>query len=364
MAFEVHFGLRLDLRRVRQKLNYCIKNILYTFVFKSRSAVRREEIQGDCALADAALEVLDRRLIAFEVLFQQVVVLFHGRFDEFLAPFLDEIVHVFGHVRDLVILRIVAPAPDPCLARQQVDDAPEIVLDADRQHHDQRFRRQYILDLLHNAIVVCADAVEFVDENNSCHFGFVGITPVCLRLRLDTAGSAEHAHTAVENLQRTIDLDREVHVSGRVDDVQGVIFPVAAGRSRLDRDATLLFLLHEVRRGFTVVDFTRTVDLARELQDALGRRGLARVHVGKDADVAVSAQVFHVSVPAASTWRRSKILSQGFVIASRPGWVGLSGADNSSAAAPKPAIFRQINAAEVPTSGQCSEGSSGTPTRR
>ena len=45
IAFKVDLRLRLNLSRVRQEVNYCIKYILYTFVFKGRTAVSREEIQ-------------------------------------------------------------------------------------------------------------------------------------------------------------------------------------------------------------------------------------------------------------------------------------------------------------------------------
>ena len=83
-------------------------------------------------------------------------------------------------------------------------------------------------------------------------------------------------------------------MSRRVDNVQAMLVPLATGRSRLNRNAALLFLLHEVRGGFPVMDFTGLMDLAREFQNALGCCRLARVNVGKNADVSVSAQVFHV----------------------------------------------------------------------
>jgi hypothetical protein len=48
------------------------------------------------------------------------------------------------------------------------------------------------------------------------------------------------------------------------------------------------------------------MDLARELQNALGRCRFARIHVGKNADVAIRIQVFHVftliSQSMATTW--------------------------------------------------------------
>jgi hypothetical protein len=41
------------------------------------------------------------------------------------------------------------------------------------------------------------------------------------------------------------------------------------------------------------VDFAGLVNLAGELQNALGRRRFARVYVGKNADIAVGTKVFH-----------------------------------------------------------------------
>jgi hypothetical protein len=82
-------------------------------------------------------------------------------------------------------------------------------------------------------------------------------------------------------------------VSRGVDDVQLVVIPEARRRGGLNRDATLLFLLHEIGGGRAVVHLPDLVDLAGELEDALGGRRLAGVHVGEDADVSVFTEVFH-----------------------------------------------------------------------
>ncbi len=156
-------------------------------------------------------------------------------------------------------------------------------------------RAQHVLDLLDDAVEVGADAVQLVDEDDAGNFGFVGVAPVGLRLGLDAAGSAEYADAAVEYLQRAIDLDREIHVSRGVDDVEPVIRPLAAGRSRLNRNAAFLLLLHEVRGRFTVMNLAGPVDLARQLQDTLRRRGFARIDVRENSNISVNAKVFHVT---------------------------------------------------------------------
>ena len=61
------------------------------------------------------------------------------------------------------------------------------------------------------------------------------------------------------------------------------------GRSgRRNRDAAFLFLFHPVHGGGTVVHFAQLVVDAGKEQDAFGRRGLARVDVGRNADIAVA----------------------------------------------------------------------------
>ena len=157
---------------------------------------------------------------------------------------------------------------------------------------------EHVLDLLDDAEEVGSQAIELVDEDDARYLGLVGITPVSFRLRFDAAGTAEDADAAVEHLERTVNLDGEVDVPGGVDDIQAVLVPLAAGRGRLDRDPALLLLLHEVGRGGAVMHFTDLVDLAGELEDAFGRRGFARVDVGKNADVPIGAEVSHTGLPS------------------------------------------------------------------
>ena len=77
---------------------------------------------------------------------------------------------------------------------------------------------------------------------------------------------------------------------GRVDDVDAVVVPERGGRRRRDRDAALLLLGHVVHDRGALVDLTDLVGLAGVVEDALGRRGLAGIDVGHDADVAVALE--------------------------------------------------------------------------
>jgi hypothetical protein len=100
--------------------------------------------------------------------------------------------------------------------------------------------RRTIRDHPADSIEVGPDAVHLVDEGDARHAVLVGLAPNGLGLRLDSAYGAEHRDGAVENAKRTLDLGGEVHVPGRVDDVDPVVVPVARRRGGGDRDAALL----------------------------------------------------------------------------------------------------------------------------
>ena len=135
-------------------------------------------------------------------------------------------------------------------------------------------------------VEVGAEAVHLVDEADAGDVVLVGLAPDRLGLGLDAGDAVEHRDGAVEHAQRALDLDREVDVAGRVDDVDAVVVPEAGGGGGGDGDAALLLLLHPVHGGGALVDLTDLVVLAGVVEDPLGRGGLARVDVGHDADVA------------------------------------------------------------------------------
>jgi hypothetical protein len=244
-------------------------------------------------IANSLLDLVHFGLDAFEVLLHHGVVLFDGRLDQLGAVLLDQVLHVGGRLAHRELLRVARVVPDERLAREQVHHAHELVLGADRQHHHQGLGAEDLTNLLHYAVEVRAGAVELVHVDDARDLGVVRVAPVGLRLRLHAARAAEHADAAVEHLERAVHLDGEVHVPRGVDDVEAVVLPEAGGRRRLDRDAALLLLDHEVRGRSAVVNLTDLVDLAGQLEDALGGGGLARVHVSENPDVSLLGEVVH-----------------------------------------------------------------------
>ena len=155
-----------------------------------------------------------------------------------------------------------------------------------------RRQAQLALELLDHVGRVGPGAVHLVDERDSRNRVPLHLAVDGDRLRLHAGHGAEHQHGAVEHPERPLHLDGEINVPGRVDDVDLRVVPVDRRRGRGDRDPSLLLQLHVVHHGTLTLDFLDHVGAARVIQDPLGERGLARVDVGRDADVAIRCEGF------------------------------------------------------------------------
>src|SRR5690606_372142 len=95
----------------------------------------------DDELADAGLDLGDRQLLATEVLLEQLLVRLGDGLDELRAVLLGTLLEVGRDLLDLVLLaHLGVAAPRERLHLNQVDDALEVVLSADRELDDERLR--------------------------------------------------------------------------------------------------------------------------------------------------------------------------------------------------------------------------------
>ena len=192
-------------------------------------------------------------------------------------------------VDDLDVVAEVVAVVDR-LHLDQVDDALELVLAADRDLDRHGVRAEAVLDRVDAAPEVGAGAVELVDEAEARHAVAVGLAPDRLGLRLDAGHAVEDDDRAVEHAKAPLDLDREVHVPGRIDDVDAMVAP-ERGRCRgRDGDPPLLLLGHPVHRGRALMDLAELVDLLRVEEDPLGDGRLAGVDMRDDSDVPRSCE--------------------------------------------------------------------------
>ena len=172
-------------------------------------------------------------------------------------------------------------------AAEQINHADKIVFNANWQHHHQRICPQNVFYLTDYAQEVCANAVQFVDENNAGDLRVVGVAPVRFGLRFHAARAAKDADAAVQNLKGTIDFNGKVNVPRGVNDVETMIVPETGGRSRLNGDSALFFLIHEIRGGFAVMNLTCFVDFTGQFENTLRSCGLAGIYVGENTYISV-----------------------------------------------------------------------------
>ena len=214
----------------------------------------------------------------------QLVVHLGDGLDHRVAVLLGLGPQLVGDVDDVDVVAEVVAVVDR-LHLDEVDDALELVLAADRDLDRHGVRAEAVLDRLDAAPEVGAGAVELVDEAEARHAVAVGLAPDRLGLRLDTGHAVEDDDRAVEHAQAALDLDREVHVPGRIDDVDAMIAPERRRRRGRDGDPPLLLLGHPVHRRGAFMDLADLVDLLRVEEDPLGHGRLAGVDMRDDSDV-------------------------------------------------------------------------------
>ena len=275
-----------DIQRRGQQLDDIVEHGLHAFIAIGRAAANRDDLAGNRALSQARNDLFSRELFAVKEFLHQLVAGFGGRLDQFLAVFFGLLQHICRDIHDVEFrARLVASIIEIGLHVDQVDNADKISLFADRQLQRNGMRAQTIDDHIDNVIEICAHDIHLVDIAEAGNAIALGLAPNCFGLGLNAALCAEHGDSAIQHAQGALNLDREVYVSGSIDDVDAMALPLGGGCSRLNRDAAFLLLLHKVHRRGAVMHLADFIRPAGIEQNALGRRGFARIDMGHDADI-------------------------------------------------------------------------------
>ncbi len=278
----------LDRRHVgrgRKEVDDRVEDRLHAPVAQRGAAQHRHDVAGYRPAAQGRADLSLGRLLLLEVHVHDRVVVVRRRLDQVVAVLLDELLHACRHGLRLDAVGAEVVRVHDRVLGDQVEVALEVALSADGQLNRHRSRAQARADGVQRAVEVGSDAVHLVDEGDPGHAVAVGLAPDRLGLRLHARDGVEHGHGAVEHAQAALDLDREVHVSGCVYDVDRVLAPLRSRRSRRDRDPPLLLLDHPVHGGGPFVNLSHLVDAARIEKDAFGGRRFTGVNVRHDPDV-------------------------------------------------------------------------------
>ena len=132
---------------------------------------------------------------------------------------------------------------------------------------------------------VSSDDIHLIDEYHTGNTVVLCLSPYSLCLRLNASSGRHNSNCAVENTERSLNLNCEVNVSGSVDDVDSVALPGSCCSSGSNRDTSLLLLNHPVHRSCTVVNLSQyTVDTC-VVEDTLCCCCLTCIDMSHDTDI-------------------------------------------------------------------------------
>ena len=144
---------------------------------------------------------------------------------------------------------------------------------------------------------VCPEPIHLVDECDTGYTIGICLSPDSLRLWFHSADCAYNHDRSVKDTKRALHLCGEVYVSGSIDNIDLVFFPVTGGGSTCDGDTTILLLFEEVHGCFPVVYFTDAMVFTCIIEDAFSGSGLARINMCHNSNISCCLLV-HVLFPS------------------------------------------------------------------
>ena len=277
-------GDRRDVQRGRHIIDDGVQQLLHTLILIGRAAHDRDELDLRRGLANGRSDLFGGHLLTLKIQLHDLVVEIGDCLNQLRAVLFSLVAHILGDLLDAHILAKIVVV-DVRLHLEQVDDAAEVRLGADRQLDRNSVAAQALMHHVDNVVEVRAHDVHLVDVDHAGNIVMVSLSPDRLGLRLNAALGTKDRHAAVEHAQAALDLNGEVDVARGVDDIDAVALPEASGRSARDRDAALLLLRHPVHGGSAFMGLTELVVDARVEQNAFRRGRLTGVDVRHDANV-------------------------------------------------------------------------------
>ena len=294
--------------RAGEVVDNAIEELLNADVLVGRTHEHGSDVQTDGGFTDGLLDegLVDfiYTVLAFHGLFHNFVAVVSAAVDELGAVFVG-LVHQFG--RDFLFDHVVAVGAFEVVGLHfhQVNHALQLVFETDRNLHHAGLVVELFLEHHGHAERVCTGAVALVDEHDARHMVALHLAVNSNRLGLDAFHAGKNEDSTVEHAERTFHFDSEVHVPRGIDDVDGVLFtalgvgPVSECSGGLNRDAAFAFKFHGVHRGADAVfttNFVDSVDTLCEVEDTFGKGSLTGVDVGRNTNISVLFNVFHILV--------------------------------------------------------------------
>ena len=211
LQVDAHDGRNVERRR--QEVDDRVEQGLNALVLERGAADDRRARVGDAGLAQRGLDLVDGDGLVLEHLHHELVVGLRGDLDELLAVDLGVVRELGGNLADRRVDAVVVLVEEDRVHLEQVDDADEGILGADRELDRHGVSVEAIAHHPDDVVEVGTRAVHLVDVGDAGNAVRVRLAPDRLGLGLDATDSTEHRDSTVEDAQRALDLDREVDVT-------------------------------------------------------------------------------------------------------------------------------------------------------
>ena len=249
---------------------------------RGRRAHDRGHLAREDSFAQAALDLLLIERARVEVLLEQRVVALGGGFDELAAVLLDELLHV---VRNRCLGALAVGRRHECLQVEQVDDASEILLGADREVKRERPRRQVLAHSAHGAVEVGMLLVELVYHHHPRLARSVAELPGDLGADGQVRVRTYHHHRPFRRAEAAEGLTGEIEKAWSVEDVDLEPAVLRESHSEVDRDLAPLFFGLEVHGRRLLIGRAKARYGAGAEQHRLGQGRFAIVRVAQQDHV-------------------------------------------------------------------------------
>ena len=156
-------------------------------------------------------------------------------------------------------------------------------------------QRQNVFDLFFDTLRVGGGKVDLIEYREYLQIVFHRQVGIGQGLGLDALGRVHNQHRSLAGGQRTGNLIVEVHVTGGVDQIQGVALPVGGGvvqpdRAGFDGDAPLPLQIHIVQK---LALHLALLHRPAQLNEPVGQGGFSVVDVGNDAEISDFTLIGH-----------------------------------------------------------------------
>ncbi len=162
----------------------------------------------------------------------------------------------------------------------------------------RRYRQNFVgrepedtLEFILAALGISRGQVDFVQDRHDLEIIFECLVAIGQRLGLNALTRVDEENGTFARRERPRHFVPEVDVSGRVDQLENVVFEMHADVLRLDRDAAFALNVH----GIEVLSAHEArINGTGDLQDPVGQRRLSVVHVGNNREITDSRRVERV----------------------------------------------------------------------